>query len=92
MKPADLKPGYRIPAPEFGGLAVISVPRVDRSDEWPELNRVYVDVEVLGRGRWDCDNLPAATGAEAFTFLKLDPPRYRLTYLPDTEVEVEIGS
>lgn len=43
-----------------------------------------------GRPRWDPDDLPVSTGAEGFEWLGMTPIlRYRLIFLPDTDVTVE---
>jgi hypothetical protein len=62
------------------------------ANRWPELIRVYVDIEPDEQSRkasWDCDDLPPATAAEAFAWLSMSPPRYRLTFRPEVEVTVE---
>lgn len=98
MKPADLQPGHRIAhtVPGMTGTITVDTEPYDDTeiaarDGCPELGRVYVDVEVSDRSsRWDPDDLPACTGAEAFEFLTMvEALRYRLVYLPDTDVEVE---
>lgn len=94
MSPADLRPGHRIATADLGGFTVIADPYSDieyaEQEGCPELGRIYVDVEPDDKStRWDPDNLPAATGAEAFWWLGSSPLRYRLTFLPDTDVRIE---
>lgn len=95
MNPADLKPGHRIThtVPKMTGIiAVYAEPWADIEGD-PHLDRVYVDVEVsdasYATSHWDPEDLPAGTGAEAFTWLGLSPLRYRLTFLPDADVSID---
>lgn len=86
VKPADLKQGTQIRS-GIGPLTVLAEPFVDLDPDTPQFDRVYVDVEPDDKSsRWDPDDLPKATGAEDFQFLGLSPLRYRLAFLPDTEV------
>lgn len=94
MTPADLTPGAAIDAGRLGPLTVVADPFIDldTDSEDGRWTRVYVDVQVdpaQAAARWDADLLPGATGAEAYTFLTMtNGLRYRLTFLPDDEVEV----
>lgn len=88
MKPADLKPGHRIVTRTIGDLTVLEPPYCDITGDlrW---DRVYVDAAPGDQStRWDADTLPAETGAVGFEFLGLNPQRYRLVFLPNTEVTV----
>ncbi len=98
MKPADLQPGHRIThtVPNMTGtLTVYRDPWDDTESAvtsgWPETARVYVDVEVSDRShRWDPEHLCAGTGAVDFQFQTMvNALRYRLAFLPDTDVAVE---
>lgn len=101
MKPADLQPGHRIATADMGTLTVVPGGWSDVGPEAaerfgidyePALDRVYIDVEpdrTAWRPRWDPENLPAATGAENFGLLTISPLRYRLAFLPHTELWVE---
>ncbi len=100
MKPADLRPGHRIAHTVRGMTGPITVhaqPYDDTADAeregCPELGRVYVDVVVAdasyASSKWDPGDLPAGCGADQFQWLGLNPLRYRLTYLPDTDFDVE---
>ncbi len=104
MKPADLRPGHRIPCdiPGFDGvLVVVAEPFTDdvgtpaaarfKVDYRPDDDRIHIDVEPTDlSSRWMSDHLPAATGARAFQWLAAVPrPRYRLYFHPDTDVNVE---
>lgn len=99
MKPADLQPGHRIAhrVPGMNGSITVTDAWNDIADAAregrPELGRVFADVEVSDAShvssRWDPEHLPQGTGADAFTWLGLNPLRYRLAFLPDSDVEVE---
>ncbi len=99
MKAADLRPGHRIAhtVPNMNGTITVAKVWNDIADAakdgCPELGRVYADdVEVSDdafRSSWDAEDLPKGTGADTFTWLGLRPLRYRLAFLPDTDVVVE---
>ncbi len=97
MKPADLRPGHRIAhtVPNEGTLTVFRDPWDDTEaathSGWPDLARVYVDVEVSDRSsRWDPETLPAGAGATDFQWMGMTPSlRYRLVFLPDADIAVE---
>ncbi len=93
MKPAGLQPGHRIAhtVPRMNGTLTVTKTWADQFPDEPQYDRVYADVEVSDRStRWDPDNLAAGTGAEAFQWLGMTPMlRYRLVYLPDTDIAVE---
>lgn len=86
MKPADLKPGDRLDT-AIGALVVSRNPWCDFTDRYPEMDRVFVDVEVPEPGRGTARMLEA-TGAVDGDWLSLAPLRYRLAFRPDTDVEV----
>ncbi len=98
MKPADLQPGHRIAhaVPNMDGTLTVTDVWNDIADAakegCPELGRVFADVEVSDNtysSPWDAENLPKGTGADTFTWLGLNPLRYRLAFLPDADVAVE---
>lgn len=98
MKSTDLRPGHRIAhtVPHMTGTITVTDVRNDvadaRGDGWPELGRVYATVVVTDDAygsRWDAENLPKGTGADSFTWLGLNPLRYRLAFLPDADVTIE---
>jgi hypothetical protein len=89
VKPADLQPGQRIPTPALGILTVIEKPWTEIADN-PDDSRIEVDVDLEYTTPFgDPDVLAAEVGAWAAQFLSLRPLRYRLFFLPDTDVEVE---
>ncbi len=90
MKPADLRPGDRLPT-SIGTLVVDVHPWENFDPKTPEWDRVYVDVRVDDDRTWrgDPDMLPSATGCDTFQWLGLDPLRYRLGFLPNVDVKVE---
>lgn len=82
----ELQTGARIVTEQFGYLTVTQV-WADPSLDAPE--DVYVDVRLdTWSHRWDPDDLPAEAGAQGYGYLGLDPPRYRLRYLPGDEVPI----
>ena len=74
------------------GLIVHAKPWADPVPGESRWDRVFVDVRVENPGAFgDADLLPAATGAEAFQWLGMTPTlRYRLAFLPDADVKVEL--
>lgn len=85
-----LRSGDLIPTELCGPLLVLVVDADITAV--PELDRVYVDVEVRNSGPWDADLLAAAVGAEDRYFLSLTPAlRYRLAFLPAATVPVMDG-
>lgn len=88
MKPADLRPGHRIArrVPNMDGTITVS------SDPWVNVggarDHICVAVEVSDPGWWTVDDLAVGVGAVDAWFTDL-PRRYRLRFLPDTDVEVE---
>lgn len=88
MKPADLKPGDRLDT-AIGVLVVSTEPWDDRCKEVPDLDRIFVDVEVPESGKFgDAARMLEVTGAAEFSWLGLMPLRYRLAFRPDSNVEV----
>lgn len=89
MKPADLTIGDRIPT-AIGTLVVSTAPWEDFSEDTPQFDRVFVDVEVPEPGRFgDAARMLEVTVASEFSWLGLMPLRYRLAFRPDADVEVE---
>jgi hypothetical protein len=89
VKPADLKPGDRLDT-AIGALVVKTEPWDETVPDDPQWNRVFVDVEVPGPGRFgDASRMLEVTGAAEFSWLGMTPTlRYRLAFRPDTDVEV----
>lgn len=88
VKPAELKIGDRLDT-AIGRLVVSTEPREEFDADTPHFDRVFVDVEVPEPGRFgDAARMLEVTGASDFSWLGLLPLRYRLAFLPDTDVEV----
>lgn len=86
----ELTVGRQIPTDLCGTLTVIRDAWAEPCEDHPELDRVYVDIQVDDpRGNWDTERLAAAAGAEEFWLIGMSPTlRYRLTYLPNVTATV----
>lgn len=92
VKPEQVQVDDEIRTDLCGVLTVIATPVVDLDPEGAGLDRVYVDVSSTAGWSvaFDPDNLPAATGAEAFQWLGMTPVlRYRLVFLLTAELQVQ---
>lgn len=86
----ELTAGRQIPTDLCGTLTVIRDAWAEPCEDHPDLDRVYVDIQVDDpRGNWDTERLAAAAGAEEFWLIGMSPTlRYRLTYLPNVTAAV----